>query len=114
MLAYVQNGVVWSIPYSFGLKAACLLSIQRTTNTLEKLHLDGYFGGMNSQEKRGRDGGDVFGQNSSSFFLSSPFAWKSLTFYCLSHAVTVAVFSTLFQGEEEGETEGVMAHGFVL
>ena len=67
---------------------------------------------MNSQEKRGREG-DVFGQNSSSFFLLSPFAWKSLTFYCLSHAVTVAVFSTLFQGEEEGE-EGVMAHGFVL
>ena len=64
---------MWSIPYSFGLnlKAACLLSIQRTTNTLEKLHLDGYFGGMNSQEKRGMEGGDVFGQNSSSFFLLS-------------------------------------------
>ena len=26
------------------------------------------------------------------------FTWKSLTFYCLSHAATVAVFSTLFQG----------------
>ena len=99
---------MWSIPYSFGLKAACLLSIQRTTNTLEKLHLDGYFGGMNSQEKR--EG--MFSDKTALPSFSVPFAWKSLTFYCLSHAVTVAVFSTLFQREEEGE--GVMAHGFVL